>query len=126
MEYKESPASKQLYKLNKRLILFEKAPYLIKSPPIYIRLYGYLYLFLFLVRNYVFQANVFEKKKRHVDEYTCENKLYYNKLPKVVVYTCITGGYDELLEPIFRNNDFDYYVVTDMNIPTDSVWKKKI
>lgn len=48
-----------------------------------------------------------------------------DELPKVVVYTCIVNGYDDLEEPCYINPDIDYIIFTDMEIKPDSVWKKR-
>lgn len=43
---------------------------------------------------------------------------------KIAVYTCITGNYDKLIEPVYVEPNVDYYVFTDQMISTDSAWKK--
>jgi hypothetical protein len=43
---------------------------------------------------------------------------------KLAVYTVITGGYDEIKEPIFIDDNVDYYVITSNEISPNSVWKK--
>lgn len=43
---------------------------------------------------------------------------------KVAIYTCIVGGYDEILEPVYYNAKCDYYAVTDKEVDEGSVWKK--
>jgi hypothetical protein len=50
----------------------------------------------------------------------------YNQIPsgKVVVYTCIWGGYDEIIEPVFINPNVDYIIFTDRDIDPCSAWKK--
>lgn len=42
---------------------------------------------------------------------------------RIVIYTCITGGYDDLLEPLAVDPEVDYICVSDRAIPADSVWK---
>lgn len=42
---------------------------------------------------------------------------------KKVIYTCITGGYDELIEPIYITEDFDYICFTDDMAMKSNVWK---
>lgn len=42
----------------------------------------------------------------------------------IAVYTCITGGYDRLLEPIFAPNNCHFFAVTDFEIPSNSHWKR--
>jgi hypothetical protein len=41
---------------------------------------------------------------------------------KKVIYTCITGGYDELIKPRFVTKDFDYICFTDNKDLTSDVW----
>lgn len=43
---------------------------------------------------------------------------------RIAVYTCITGGYDALYEPLFKPENIDYYAVTDFDIPKESLWKR--
>ena len=43
---------------------------------------------------------------------------------RVAVYTCITGNYDTIKEPLYVNSCVDYFIVTDMDVPKESVWKK--
>lgn len=43
---------------------------------------------------------------------------------RIAVYTCITGGYDSLYEPIFKPENIDYFAVTDFDIPQNSLWKR--
>jgi hypothetical protein len=42
---------------------------------------------------------------------------------RVVVYTCITGGYDELLEPLAVDPEVDYVCVSENPAPANSVWR---
>ena len=51
------------------------------------------------------------------------NKKYWSSNKnKKVIYTCITGGYDTLIEPNFVNNDFDYICFSDNTELTSDVW----
>ena len=43
---------------------------------------------------------------------------------KVVVYTSIFGGYDKILEPLCVDENCEYYIFTDQNVPETSIWKK--
>lgn len=38
---------------------------------------------------------------------------------KIAIYTCITGGYDNLLEPFYIDEKCDYFIFTDQNIKSD-------
>lgn len=46
-----------------------------------------------------------------------------NKVPKIVVYTCITGGYDNILEPSFVTPGVDYICFTDNMSMKTKRWK---
>ena len=43
---------------------------------------------------------------------------------KKVIYTSIFGNYDELYEPIFIPDGYDFVIFTDMNLKSDK-WKVK-
>ena len=43
---------------------------------------------------------------------------------RLVIYTVMFGKYDVLCEPIFITEKCDYYIITDQEVPMDSVWKK--
>lgn len=50
-----------------------------------------------------------------------ENDYFIND--RIAVYTCVFGKYDQLQEPIIKPDNVDYYIVTDQEIPQDSLWK---
>lgn len=52
-----------------------------------------------------------------------KNINYFSK-NKIAVYTCITGNYDNLIEPAFFPDNCDFYVITNHKIPKYSIWKK--
>ena len=43
---------------------------------------------------------------------------------RIAVYTCIFGKYDHINEPLCVPDNVDYYIITDMEAPENSVWKK--
>lgn len=43
---------------------------------------------------------------------------------RIAVYTCITGGYDDIIEPLFVPNNCDFYAITDFELPQDSKWNR--
>ena len=57
-----------------------------------------------------------------------DNNMIYkckrNFRPKIVVYTCITGNYDNIYEPNFSFGNIDYILFTDNKIYTKK-WKIK-
>lgn len=42
---------------------------------------------------------------------------------KKVVYTCITGGYDDLIDPIYVTEGFDYVCFTDNLLLKSNIWQ---
>ena len=57
-----------------------------------------------------------------------ENFLTYNEdiitKGKIAVYTCLVGDYDILDEPVYCPPNIDYFIVTNLDIPNTSMWKK--
>lgn len=43
---------------------------------------------------------------------------------RLAVYTSIYGKYDQLCEPLYVDPNCDYYILTDQEVPKQSVWKK--
>lgn len=56
-----------------------------------------------------------------------ENNFKYGEYPKeekrFVVYTCITGGYDNLQDPIYTHHNIDYVAFTDNQNLKSDVWE---
>lgn len=81
-------------------------------------LHGRFSVLKMLIEKRVTHSGIIEKK----------NYNDYDSYPddvKVVVYTCIIGGYDTLKEPMYVNkSSCKYFVITDQNVPEDSLWEK--
>lgn len=77
---------------------------------------------IFIALQHKFVAKKLNNYKKN------ENFLTYNEnivtQSKIAVYTCITGGYDNPLEPIYCPENIDFYIITDMEINPKSKWKK--
>ena len=43
---------------------------------------------------------------------------------KIAVYSCITDGYDTVIEPFCSESGIDYFLFTDGELSNDSHWKK--
>lgn len=43
---------------------------------------------------------------------------------RIAVYMCITGGYDDVIEPLFVPNNCDFYAITDFDLPQGSKWNR--
>lgn len=67
--------------------------------------------------------------KRNVNNIKRTNEYYVEGEPlegvKVAVYTCITSGYDVAKQPVYRGEDTDYFVFTDLKKEKNSIWKEK-
>lgn len=64
----------------------------------------------------------YRKKKCVIDE-NIEYKKYKNKEnKKIVIYTCITGNYDKVEEPIYQE-DIEYILFTNNTKITSKKWK---
>lgn len=55
-----------------------------------------------------------EKHNECVADYFCSKKI--------AIYTCITGNYEALREPVFIPDNCDFFVVTDMEVK-NSAWQ---
>lgn len=42
---------------------------------------------------------------------------------RIVVYTCVFGKYDSIIEPIVFPDNVDYYIITDLDVDPNSKWK---
>ena len=62
-------------------------------------------------------------KQISIDEWLRKYKKYWKtEKNKKVIYTCITGGYDSLIEPSHITVDFDYVCFTDNPNLTSDIW----
>lgn len=121
----ESRMSRILYELNQELLFYKKEAIREKTNSFNLNnikvLFAYIKEGAFerIIRRIKNVKNGDESQKKY-------SLLNYESYPevKVAVYTCIWGKYDNILEPYFVNPDIDYFIITDMNIPKDSVWEK--
>jgi hypothetical protein len=71
-------------------------------------------------------CDMYEKTVMDIDELLNEIKNRIETMkrgPKIVVYTCITGGYDNILEPTYVTPGVDYICFTDDNTLKSKTWK---
>lgn len=122
-KYIEDTRSVVLYELNKNNIMkrFDWLAFVNNF-----RLKTMIYKALVLVKKVV--RKLLNKNKYNDKEFEyvlpVEKEIYYNSIPKVVVYTCIVGRYDELLEPLFINDNIKYCAITDFEINKKSKWDR--
>lgn len=50
------------------------------------------------------------------------NRNYFSR-ERIAVYTAEFGGYDEILEPVMRPDNIDYFIITDGVLQPGSCWK---
>ena len=62
-------------------------------------------------------------EKLTAEQWLAKYKYLYTANNKKVVYTCITGGYDRLLEPTKITDDYDYVCYTDNPSLTSKTWQ---
>lgn len=48
----------------------------------------------------------------------------YSESEKIAVYTVVFGDYDCIKEPLWKNPNCDYYIITDQEIRKNSIWNK--
>lgn len=69
-------------------------------------------------------SNVKEHGTLTPNEWLEINKQYFtNTKNKRVIYTCLTGNYEKLIDPSFISKDFDYICFTDDLNLKSSVWE---
>lgn len=71
-------------------------------------------------------CETYEKKVMDIDEMLKSIKSRIAEMkrePKIVVYTCITGGYDNILEPSCVTPGVDYICFTDDKTLKSKTWK---
>lgn len=125
MVSKEDNASQILYRINQELLSYRNE--LVRKETNTVSLKNIDILFSYL-RSGAFQRifrrlNGAKSVRKTISNYKLKN---YKSFPdcKLVVYTCIWGKYDNIIEPFYINPDIDYYIITDMEVPISSAWKE--
>lgn len=79
------------------------------------------------LKNYM-QRNKIKKFNAHRqlnNDFKYDNVKNHKDFSKIVVYTCITGDYDTVHEPLLRFPNVDYVLFTDNNNITSENWNIK-
>ena len=76
----------------------------------------------YILSGYIFERKKILKSLEKENEFSPTNKVY--NIGRVAIYTVSTGGYDSVKEPIYKDDNFDYFVFTNADVPENSVWKK--
>lgn len=58
----------------------------------------------------------------HLDD-SCSN-LPQSQDGRTAIYTCVTGGYDHIKEPLFVEENCDYYIISDRKYPELQVYRQ--
>ena len=65
-------------------------------------------LFRYVLSGYVFERKSIIKSLKQANGFV--HSYFECKLPRIAVYTVSTGGYDIVKEPMFVDEQFDYFV----------------
>lgn len=79
--------------------------------------------FIEMLKEYILRKKVEKYNGKNIKVNNNTHKISSDK--KIVVYTCITGGYDDVQEPFYSNPNVDYIIYTDLKIKTEK-WKYKV
>lgn len=80
-------------------------------------------LFRYTVSGYIFTLRYSKFKMNQINKFVPTRNVY-NK-PKLVVYTVCMGKYDIIKEPIYVDENIDYVIFTDQEVPKESIWQKR-
>lgn len=73
--------------------------------------------------------NKIEKKKLYDHQPIANNCISDRKNSvkdkKIVIYTCISGKYDEILSPVYNNDNVDYVMYTNNESIKFKIWQKR-
>lgn len=72
-------------------------------------------------RNYARKHFSLQGNKSETITYNSKKEI---EKRKIAVYSCITGEYDKIIEPLTKEKSVDYFMFTDQDIPKTSIWKK--
>lgn len=75
---------------------------------------------------YLRKQSNYKKIAKYASHITIPNDNFvygaYPQKKKFVIYTCITGNYDNLLPPLYVHPDIDYVAYTDNDLVKSSIW----
>lgn len=79
----------------------------------------------FRIVDYFYSKKENDKKRIELcNMININKKSNYFSDKRIAVYTCLFGKYDKIYEPVIKPNNIDYYILTDNDIPENSLWKK--
>jgi len=65
-----------------------------------------------------FKCRVLNLSEQQVESNNMVYRTYKGK-KKIAIYVCVTGKYDEILEPYYIDKNCDYYLFTDQDVKSD-------
>ena len=108
--------SQSLYELNKKYLMQinKKKASLSKRVKVLLSYLAQGYLKRFFIRSSSLNAN---------DSFTL--KKYDSFFSgRIAIYTSLFGDYDKVCEPLYVNDNIDYFIFTDQPLDKNSIWKK--
>ncbi len=125
-KYYESEQSKKIIELNREYVTLKKDPKKIIPMNAIEKIWKYSFIIARYLHRNIFSRHLYDTKSE-LKEGEYDNIVYpieYESIPKIVVYTCITGSYDNLEEPVYVNDNISYCAITDFDIPNSSRWQR--
>lgn len=80
-------------------------------------------LYRYIITGYIWDVKKIRKEMCRLNEFTPTQKCYEDV--RFAIYTVSTGKYDAIKEPIYIDENIDYYVFTEQELSEQSIWKKK-
>lgn len=80
-------------------------------------------MFRYVISGYIFDLNKNRKGFLRINEFTPTKQQYTDY--KLVIYTVSTGQYDNIKNPIYIDDNIDYFIFTDQELDNNSIWKRK-
>jgi len=80
--------------------------------------------FTTIIKKVINRLRIANVSHREVDNDFCQRECGDGKSkPRIVVYTCITDGYDKLIQPTVTPKNIDYVLFTDVRREDCGIWK---
>ncbi len=75
----------------------------------------------FMIKNMFRYLKKKLKRKEDSGMEKSENSNYFSD-ERIAIYSCVTGEYDTIREPIIKPDNCDFYMITDQEVSKDSAW----
>lgn len=77
----------------------------------------------YFITGYIFDINKNRKGFAKLNEFVPTKKQFPEY--KLAIYTVSTGKYDNIKNPIYVDENIDYFIFTDQELDNNSVWNRK-